>query len=366
MRYKLHKFAAGPEGYNYPLDPSVQQYLEQHRAQPPAQPAAPAEPQEESSSPLAKVLGAAATHKLVDSGLTYGVRRSGVFDNYYANAAREGLQAGLSGVDVAPKYRRGFGVVSTGLTGLGDYEASRAAAQMFKEKYRAMTGQELHSVDQLINDPIGKKLVQSLNTENASPLLRNMAKALDPKLEKNTVMEAIKRYGGMGKDNQRAASRISGAIGAGMGALTGGVHGAVGSLLSMSPDMATASLANKGYSSEIGDLKKGLFGHGMIHGVQGDSPMAILKQTGLNIASPFSGEVFEAGQNIGNIANKVFDAPSNAYHSVANRAGNFPGKATVDKLVNKGTNVIKAPAVNKIQQMLVDPAKKVIGRMFGH
>ena len=94
-------------------------------------------------------------------------------------------------------------------------------------------------------------------------------------------------------------------------------------------------------------------------------PMPMLKQTGLNIASPFSGEVFEAGQNIGNIANKVFDAPSNAYHSVADRVGNFPGKATVDKLVNKGTNVIKAPAVNKIQQMLVDPAKKVIGRMLG-
>jgi hypothetical protein len=351
MSAKLYKFAVGEQ----PLDPAVQQYLAGYNNP----------PQEESSSnPLAKVLGAAATHKLVDSGLTYGVRRSGLLDNYYANAAREGLNAGLSGIDVAPKYRRGFGLVSPGLTGLGDYETSRGVAQEIKQRYEALTGKKLTSVDQLISDPLGKRLLHTLNTENSSPLVKNMVNALDPNLKQNSFIEMIKRHGGTGVDNQRAASRISGAIGAGMGLLTGNVTGAIGNVLSMAPDMAAATLANHGHTQDFVDLKKGLVGSGMIHGVKGDSPAAMMKEIGLHALSPVSGELFEAGQNLGGIANKVFDAPQNMYEAATKPLEGVPGKKFIDRLVTGGTNRMKAPAVNKINELLVNPAKKVISKFI--
>jgi hypothetical protein len=323
------------------------------------------EENKDESSFLENYIKATAGHKLVDSGLSHLVRRGGLFNNYYANAAREGINAGLTGLDVAPQFRRGFGAVSTSLTGLGDYEAAKALARELQAKIEGATGKKITNINELISHPIAKNYIAGIGKGELSPLTKNIVSALDPNLKSNSAIEMIKRHGGIGADNQKHSGRIGAALSGALGFATGGIPGALGAITSSAPELATASLANRGYTQNIVDLKKGVVGKGVAHGITGSSPLRTAASIGLGAISPFTQEVYSMGQDVGRPIGATVDKPFNIYQKLSRPFNFVPGKARLDQFIDARRNKIKQNLAGKVENALVSPVSQGrIGRWF--
>lgn len=313
--------------------------------------------EEEQNKPsfLEDYLKATAAHKLVDSGLSHLVRRNNLFSNYYSNLAREGLNAGLTGIDLAPEYRRGVGALSTSLTGLGDYEAAKAMAQQLKQQITSSTGKEISSLDELINHPLAQKHIQKLNAEQLSPLSRNIVNAMNPNLPASKVVDAIKRHGGMGADNQKASAGIGSALSAAMGYATGGIPGALGAVTANSPDLLGVHMAQQGNMAPLVNLKKHIMAKGTAHGIRGANPAEAAASYGLGVLNPFAHEVYSMGQDVGKPIGANVDKYFNAYENISKPLNFIPGKNKLDEFVGRGKDRIKQNLAGKAEKAFFSP-----------
>ena len=249
-----------------------------------------------------KLVETGLTHRAIDTAATNMTRRGPIaplLNNYYANSAKEGLNASVTGNDVMPRYRRALGVISPSLTGLTDYEIARDVGHNIKQ-HAAENGQKINSLNELIEHPMMQQALGNIDKNNSSPITKNIANAMDPKLKQNGIIESFKRFGGMAPDAQHYSSRVGGLMGAGLGYAEGGPAGAVSSLINMSPDLAMSSIANRNVAP-IAALKHGVMGKGMQHGLNGtaNNTRNKLLATGLNIANPATAEVYDFGKDVG-------------------------------------------------------------------
>lgn len=296
------------------------------------------------------VAGAAGAHKLLDSGLTYGVRRGGLFQNYYANAAREGINAAITGQDLMPKWRRSLGIINPSLTGLTDYEVARALTARLLEKGKLPPG-SITSVEDLGKNPIFNYAYNQLKNKTTStklsPISRNFINALDPNLPKNSTIEFLRTHGGMGVDKQRNPLFLGAAMNA-MAGSAGGLTGMAGSLISGSPDLALGAMSmDRGLTNNIEDLKLGLIGAGAVQ--RSDTALKSKAiSAGLNLLNPSSGEVYDFGQDIG----KLMD------HATVPRS--LPKAMAVADTYGLA-NEAKQKANNFIKDTFIEPGKKAPG-----
>jgi hypothetical protein len=287
---------------------------------------------------------AAGTHRLADSALTYGVRRGGLFQNYYANAAKEGINAALTGQDLLPRWRRSLGIISPSLTGLTDYEVSRGLTHKLLEEaknqglsYTPKNIQELTSQNPAIFDSI-KTLSR---TQKLSPITRNIINAVDPNLPKNRVIEFLRTRGGVGVDRQKNPLFL----GAALAGLTGSPHGlagATGAVLSAAPDLTFGALAqDRDLTKNVEDLKLGLIGTGTM--TKKDMPIKSKFIAGaLNVLSPSTGEVFNLGQDLAMPLRALSPEQQNIAEKFISQKMIAPGKdAPVGALKNIGKNIGK-------------------------
>jgi hypothetical protein len=252
----------------------------------------------------------AAAHRAVDSAATYGVRRTGLFKNYYANAAKEGINAALSGEDLMPRWRRTLGIVSPSLTGLTDYEVARGLTHKLMHEINMPVGKvkNLEALTQngAVYNAMHQVIKNRLNATHLSPITKNIANALDPELQKNKVIEFLRTHGGMGKDQQKNPWIYGGML----TALTGlphGLTGAAGALASNSVDLTLSGMAqNANLTKNIEDAKLGIIGLGAV--TSEENPVkSNLVGTGLNLLSPSTGEIYDMGQDLGKATHLLGD-----------------------------------------------------------
>ena len=243
---------------------------------------------------------AAGAHRLGDSALTYGVRRGGLFQNYYANVAKEGVNAALSGKDVMPQWRRALGIISPSLTGLTDYEVSRGLTHklLYDLKNQGIT-QNPNDLKALLKQhpQVFKHLQVLKKSPNLSPITRNIVNASDPALPKNKFVEFLKTYGGVGVDRQKNPALVGGTL-AGLTGAAHGLTGAAGGLISASPDLMFGVMGqNKDLIKNLEEMKLGIIGAGTL--ARADTPLkSKFISGGLNAISPSSGEIYDLGQDL--------------------------------------------------------------------
>ena len=250
---------------------------------------------------------AAGAHRLGDSALTYGVRRGGLFQNYYANVAKEGVNAALSGKDVMPQWRRALGIISPSLTGLTDYEVSRGLTHKLLHdlKSRGMVENPKDLKSLLKQYPQGLPQLEALKKSvKLSPIARNIVNATNPALPKNKLVEFFKNYGGVGVDRQKNPAFVGGALAALTGA-THGLTGAAGGLISASPDLMFGAMGqNKDLIKSLEEMKVGIIGAGTLG--RADTPLkSKFISGGLNAISPSSGEIYDLGQDLAQPLDKL-------------------------------------------------------------
>lgn len=313
------------------------------------------EEEQNKSSFLEDYLKATAGHKLVDSGLSHLIRKNNLFSNYYANAAREGINAALTGLDLAPSMRQGFGIVSPTLTGLGSYETAKQMATQLKNTIEKETGQKITSIDQLINHPIAQQQLKRIQGAEMSPMTRDITNALNPNLPASKIVDTIKRYGGVGKDNQRHSALIGGAISAGLGGLTGGSAGALGAMTANAPDLAALQMIQSGNAQPIIDLKKKVMARGAAHGVTGPGFSQDLTSLGLGALSPLSKEIYGMGEDIGRPVGQKVDNYLNNYQKFTRPFNFIPGKTKLDSFVSGRADRVKQNLASKMENALLSP-----------
>jgi hypothetical protein len=287
--------------------------------------------------------------------LSHLIRKNNLFSNYYANAAREGINAALTGLDVAPTMRQGFGVVSPTITGLGSYETAKQLAAQLKKTIEKETGQKITSIDQLINHPTAKQYLSRLQGAEMSPMTRDITNALNPNLPASKVVDAIKRYGGVGVDNQRHSALVGGAISAGLGGLTGGSAGALGAMTANAPDLAALQMIQSGNAQPIMDLKKRVMARGAAHGVTGPGAAQTATSLGLGALSPLSHEIYGIGEDIGRPTGQKVDKAVGQYHKFTNPLNFIPGKQKLDQFVQGRADQFKQNLASKVENALLSP-----------
>jgi hypothetical protein len=282
------------------------------------------------------ILKATAVHRGLDSGLTYGVRRTGLFQNYYANAAREGIEAALSGKDVLPRWRRTLGIINPNLTGLTDYEVARGLTHVLKQRAEeaGLPISDFRSLKTFLKNKQTEVFYNQLNLKkDLSPISRNVRNALNPKLRKNKIVQLLKRYGGKGVDKQINPVWVGAPLAAATGA-PHGIAGAAGALFSASPDLLTGAAAKTETGEQtIEALKLGLIGTGSKHKIIHPTKSRILS-TGLNLISPSSGEIYDFGKDLTDVQRGI-----------------------------KGLNLDKKQAVKFLDKHLIDPAKQTPNKL---
>ena len=313
------------------------------------------EENKDESSFLENYLKATAGHKLVDSGLSHLIRKNNLFSNYYANAAREGINAALTGLDVAPTMRQGLGIVSPTITGLGSYETAKQLAAQLKNTIEKETGQKITSIDQLINHPIAKEQLGKIQGSGMSSMTRDITNALNPNLPASKVVDAIKRYGGVGADNQRHSALVGGAISAGLGGLTGGSAGALGAMTANAPDLAALHMIQSGNAQPIMDLKKRVMARGAAHGVTGPGLAQTATSLGLGALSPLSHEVYGMGEDIGRPVGQKIDKVLGGYQKFTKPFNFIPGKQRLDQFAESGADKLKQNLASKVENALLSP-----------
>lgn len=330
-------------------------------------------------------LKAFGAHKLIDAGLSNIVRRSGIAENYYSNAAREGFNAGITKKDLLPRYRRAIGTISPTLTGLAEYEVARGLSRdlMKTKRFKDFKGSSVEDViahlkatkhlKEVDVDPIIQNLTEHFSTSAKSPLTKHLARGFaDRDLKSNRLIKWFKSLGTGESVPEKGKgllpnAGLPAAITAGLGYLTHGPGGAIGGLAASSlSDIGLArATSNDSVYRTINTLKKGITGEGILRGMdkaQDNSLNTKFKQLALGLFQPASGEIYEMGRDVGrnintglslvpNIGNTVqAQIPqTSVMHSSAQQVMGTLGRAT-EKYRNK--------AINYVNNEMVTPARK--------
>ena len=126
-----------------------------------------------------------------------------------------------------------------------------------------------------------------------------------------------------------------------------GPAGIAGSLLSLAPDMAATSMVNRGHSGDLIKLKLALIGKGIEHEMEGraNTPMAKMKSLALNVLSPATAEMYEAGRDLGGPLAMLNSATNNVKTMAAPHIANTQNHP----LMQEVNNTINAPYLKKYQ-----------------
>jgi cytidylate kinase len=299
-------------------------------------------------------------HKLIDAGLSNLVRRSGIAENYYSNAARAGFNAGITKQDVLPRFRRALGTLSPTLTGLADYEIARGLSkELLKSKrFKDFKGSNVEDMLTHIKatkrleganlDPVIQHLTDHLSSSAQSPLTKHLTRGFaDQDLKKNRLIEWFKSQGTGSAKNENMGGMTVGlpaAITSAIGYLTHGPGGALGALAASSlSDVALAKATSRdSVYKTVNRLKQGITGEGILRGMdkaQDSSFGTKLKQTALGLFQPTSGEIYEMGRDVGRSANTGLSLASNVTNIAKSQ---LPTGAKVPQHIQKAVDGVGA------------------------
>lgn len=233
-------------------------------------------------------------HKGMESGLTYLTRQHPVtskpFQNYYAGMAQQGFESGISdGPVLLPRFRRAIMGQMPSVTGLTDYETSRALGAEARHKLLQSgatipgdTGTAVRQVAPMLqkarpesfSSPITRNLVRGLQNPGASPVVNWMQSHL------------------VGPERQMASGlgKVIGdlATGTALHGPLGGISAALGGL----PDAASYAAASRGKLDTLINLKSKILGLGF------NQKLSPMWQRLMHLANPASAEVYHMGTDL--------------------------------------------------------------------
>ena len=192
-------------------------------------------------------------HKGLEAGANYLTRQNPVtrkyFDNYYADMSRSGFASGWTGGNtVLPRFRRAIMGQMPSVTGLTDYEVSRAMGTEAREHFKGLG--EVAPENAL--QSVAPALHKVDPNEFKSPIVRNLARGAQQPAS-SPVASFLQRFSGPERQAASGFGKMVGdfATGTAMHGPVGGMAAVLGGF----PDAAAYTAASQGKINTLMNLK---------------------------------------------------------------------------------------------------------------